>query len=220
MSLKDTIKGAREEVAASGNPFERPSAKGDSESGGSTSRSSDQGFSRRSAARSKPSRKAAAGVRVVSSGKKPKADMSKEERKAQRRKDREVEDRRYNVTQMLLEQNEDYMKSRKMWWVFLIAAVVLMAIALLLYGRITSAKEDPQSAIGIAAVVSMVMAYIVVIVGMIFDFTKIRPMRKEAEKRAESMSDKRLKTLLVEKAKKEEAEKAERKAKRPSFFKR
>ncbi len=216
MSLKDTIQGAREEVAASGNPFERTSSKGNKGSGGADAKSSDQGFSKRSAARGKPSRQAAAGVRVVSSGSKSKstANMSKEERKAERRKEREVEDRRYNVTQMILEENEEYKKARKRWWAFLIGGVAFMAIALILYGRVTSTQTSPESPMGIAAVISMVLAYAVVIGGLVYDFTKIRPLRKEAEKRAQSMSDKRLKARLVEKAEKDEAEKAARKAKR------
>ena len=67
MSLKDTIRGARDEVAASGNPFENMGGKGKggdkgkSASGGSAAK---RGYARSSAANRKPSREAAAGVRI------------------------------------------------------------------------------------------------------------------------------------------------------------
>ena len=216
MSLKDTIRGARDEAAASGNPFERSKATAEDEAPQEVARTK-RGTARRSAASAKPSREAAAGVRVVSSsGKTTKgtAQMTKEERKQERKKEREKEDQRYSLTQAYLEEDEEYKKARKRWWAFLIGGVAFMAIALILYGRVTSTQTSPESPMGIAAVISMVLAYAVVIGGLVYDFTKIRPLRKEAEKRAQSMSDKRLKARLVEKAEKEEAEKAARKAKR------
>ncbi len=212
MSLKDTIKGAREEVAASGNPFERKSNKGD-DAQADMSRPG-QGFSRRSAARGKPSRQAAAGVRVVSTNKKPQSDMSKQERKVERRRERDLEDRRYSVTQILLKENEEYTRLKKFWWVFLIAGVVFMGISLAMYSLVTKSGQSPENWMGVVAIVCMVLAYVVIIAGLLFDFLKIRPLRKEIEKRTNSMSDKRLKARLAENAKKEEEEKAARKASR------
>lgn len=214
MSLKDTIQGAREEAAASGNPFDR-TKKGEATQDSQTSTRTDQGFTRRSMARAKPSRAAAAGVTVVSSGKgKPEDKMSKEERKAKRKAEREVEDRRYNVTQILLEENPEYHKIRKMWWAFLIVGVVFMATALALYGTVSSGNGGVLPWMGTAAMVCMVLAYASVIAGLIFDYVKMRPLRKDADMRARSMSDKRLKTRLVEDAERKEAEKAARSKKR------
>ena len=68
MSLMDTIKGARQEAEESGIPFEKPTfrKKDDgNEAAGASEGSSSQGFTRRSAAKAKPSRQAAAGVQVV-----------------------------------------------------------------------------------------------------------------------------------------------------------
>ena len=198
MSLKDTIRGARDEVAANGNPFEnvgKGKDKGKSESGGSSAK---RGYARSSAANRKPSREAAAGVRVVSSSGKTKstANMTKEERKEEKRLEREREDRRYSVTQMILEKDEEYQKARKFWWRFLIGGFVLMVIALGLYGYVSNVGPTAPPIAYIGSIVAMVAAYAVIIVGIIFDFRKIRPRRKEAEQRVASMTDKKIQTIV------------------------
>ena len=201
MSLKDTIRGARDEVAASGNPFENMGGKGKekeqgkSASGGSATK---RGYARSSAANRKPSREAAAGVRVVSSsGKtKSKANMTKEERKEEKRLERENEDRRYSVTQMILEKDEEYQKARKFWWRFLIGGFVLMVIALGLYGYVSNVGPSAPPIAYIGSIVAMVAAYGVIIVGIIFDFRKIRPRRKAAEQRVASMTDKKVQSIV------------------------
>ena len=198
MSLKDTIRGARDEVAASGNPFEnmgKDKDKGKQASGGSSAK---RGYARSSAANRKPSREAAAGVRVVSSSGKAKstANMTKEERKEEKRLEREREDRRYSVTQMILDNDEEYQKARKFWWRFLIGGFVLMVIALGLYGYVSNVGPSAPPIAYIGSIVAMVAAYGVIIVGIIFDFRKIRPRRKAAEQRVASMTDKKIQTIV------------------------
>ena len=201
MSLKDTIRGARDEVAASGNPFEsvggkdKGKGKGKQESGGSATK---RKYARSTAANRKPSREAAAGVRVVSSSGKAKstANMTKEERKEEKRLEREKEDRRYSVTQMILEKDEEYQKARKFWWRFLIGGFVLMVIALGLYGYVSNVGPAAPPIAYIGSIVAMVAAYGVIIVGIIFDFRKIRPRRKAAEQRVASMTDKKIQSIV------------------------
>ena len=65
MSLKDTIRGARAEAEANGNPFER--SKGSAQEDASAEAEKSKRRPGRSVASAKPSREAAAGVRVVSS---------------------------------------------------------------------------------------------------------------------------------------------------------
>ena len=200
MSLKDTIRGARDEVAASGNPFEnvgKGKDKGKSESGSSAGKRG-RGYARSSAANRKPSREAAAGVRVVSSSGKAKstASMTKEERKEEKRLEREREDRRYSVTQMILEKDEEYQKARKFWRRFLIGGFVLMVIALGLYGYVSNVGPSAPPIAYIGSIVAMVAAYGVIIVGIVFDFRKIRPRRKAAEQRVASMTDKKIQTIV------------------------
>ena len=203
MSLKDTIRGAREEAAANSIINSRNGADKSAEAADAAAPSTNaQGFTRRSAARSKPAREAAAGVRVVSSsGKvKKKSNMTKAERKEERKRERAIEDRRYNVTQMYLEQDPAYQKARKVWWGFLIGGIVFMVLAMVLYWVISGQGQGANANMAIVSMVSMALAYGVVIAGLIYDWVKIRPMRKEVEKRTQSMSDKRLQTVLKRKA--------------------
>ncbi len=212
MSLMDTIKGARQEAEESGIPFERPSSKkkddGKNTSAGEGANA--QGFTRRSAAKAKPSRQAAAGVRVVrtsggstKSGK-PKDEMTKEERKAERKHDREIGDLRYNVTQQILEEREDYQKARKLWWKFLIGGVILMVAAIGIYTAVSSMKGNAPEFLAALGIVTMVGAYVVVIAGLVYDWVKIRPMRKEADAYVQSMSEKRLVNTVNKKAKEDQ----------------
>ncbi len=195
MSLKDTIQGAREEAGnniGSVRPSKRSEGSNDAEAASSTS--GQQGFTRRSASKAKPSRRAAAGVRVVSSNGKNKsqANMSKEEKKAERKREREKDDLRYNVTQKLLEERPEYKKARKTWWIFLIVGLVLMAIAFINYTVVTNSNGTAPMWVAFLAMGCMIAAYGVLIVGLIYDWRTIRPMRKDVDKYVRSMSEKRL----------------------------
>lgn len=196
MSLKDTIKGAREE-AQTNMPLDRSANKNTSESvsGGS---SNQQGFVRKSATKARPSRRAAEGVRMVSSsGKtKKKTDVSKEVAKAERKHDREISDLRYNVSRKLLEEREDYQRVHKVWFRFLIAGIVLMAIAVLLYIIVSNLGTNSPEILAFIGLVVMVAAYVVVIIGLIYDWRKMRPLRKETDAYVQSMSEKRLVTAI------------------------
>ena len=213
MSLKDTIRGAREEVGANGNPFSRSDSKGSDEASGDTAKAGKRVGSRRTMAKAKPTREAAAGVRVVSSSgktKSGKANMTKAERKAERRSEREREDRRYTLSQAYLDEDEVYKKSRKVWWIFLGVGMVLIVIAFTLNGIVTQTTQSGQEANPAFAYVSMaamVLAYISIIGGMVYDFVKIRPQRKKIESRVASMSDKRVKTVLNQRAREQAAKK-------------
>ncbi|MDO4806783.1 MAG: hypothetical protein Q4A07_05990 [Coriobacteriales bacterium] len=197
MSLKDTIKGAREEAGSNVRPFDRApkDASDDAVSAGS---SNQQGFVRKSATKAKPSRRASEGVRMVSSsGKtKKKSDVSKEVAKAERKHDREISDLRYNVSQKLLEEREDYQRIHKIWFRFLVAGIALMATAVILYLIVSNMGTNAPEALGILGLLVMVAAYIVVIVGLIYDWRKIRPIRSEVDAYVKSMSEKRLITAI------------------------
>ncbi len=200
MSLKDTIRGAREEVAANVKPFERK--KDAVEAAEAEKSTASQGFTRRSAASGKPAREAAAGVRMVTAdGKtKSKSKLTKEERKAERKREREIEDQRYTLSQAVLKENEEYNRKHKIWLRFLIAGIVLMVLALSLYGLVVQQGQNAPEALAISSIVVMVLAYIVVIAGMVYDWRKVRPLRNDAEKRVSSMSDKRVRSALSKRA--------------------
>ncbi|MBR3316952.1 MAG: hypothetical protein IKG21_03910 [Atopobiaceae bacterium] len=222
MSLLDTIKGAREE--ADGNvPFERGGKKEEPEEEVAPKRS---GAVRGSAARAKPTREAAAGVRVVKSGGKSerqkkseaeKANMTKEERKAERKAERaaerEVEDRRYNLTQAYMEENEEYKHARKTWWIFLGVGMALVVVAFTLYGFVNQNRESASPVLAFLSAATMICAYISIIGGLIYDWVKVRPIRQQVQQRVDSMSDKRVRAVLNKKAK-EQAEEEKRNKKK------
>ncbi len=201
MSLMDTIKGAREEAGANV-PFERSSKDAKSADDQSAAKSdggkSGQGFVRKSAGRARPSRKAAQGVRMETASGKPKSkkDLTKEELKAEKKHSREVDDLRYNVTQKLLEEKSEYKTARKMWWRFLIGGLVFMVLAIIQYSVVTAQGASAPVWMAISAMVCMVIAYIVLIIGIIYDWRTIHPMRKDMEKYVQSMSERRLITAI------------------------
>ena len=214
MSLKDTIRGARAEAEANGNPFER--SKGSAQEGASAETEKPRRRPGRSVATAKPSREAAAGVRVVSSsGKttKNQSEMTKEERKAERNREREKEDRRYSLTQAYMEEDEEYKAAHKTWWIFLGVGMALVVVAFTLYGFVNQQGANASPVLAFLALASMVCAYICIIGGLIYDWVKIRPLRQKVAKRVESMSDKRVRTVLNQKAR-EQAEEERRKARK------
>lgn len=194
MSLKDTIQGAREEAA--GNRVSVPATEADNNG----DEKPDAGFVRKSPSRAKPRREAAAGVRVVSGNGKDKstAGMSKEEKKAEKKRQREKEDRRYAVSQMLLEQDADYQQYHKVWWRILIVGFVMMVLSMILYALVSSQGEYTSLPLAICALVTLVLAYTSVIIAFIYDWRKVRPIRQACDARASSMSEKRINKLLRE----------------------
>lgn len=208
MSLKDTIKGAREEVSASGNPFERSGGDQGGSSGSASGDTQGQGFMRRSASRAKPSREQAAGVRVVSSSGKSRsaskstANMTKAEKKAERQREREKEDRRYAVSQMFLEENPEYQQRHKIWWRMLVTGFAFMVLAIITYMLVNQQGESTPLWLAAISLGSMVLAYIAIIVAFVYDWRTIRPIRRTQESRAASMSDKRINRALRERDKK------------------
>lgn len=83
------------------------------------------GVARKSAASAKPARQAASSVRVVPASSKARRKelekgenlegLSKEEKRARKAKQRAKEDRIYTVSNILLKQDEDYTKRRRIW---------------------------------------------------------------------------------------------------------
>ena len=139
--------------------------------------------------------------------------MTKEERKAERNREREKEDRRYSLTQAYMEEDQEYKAARKTWWIFLGVGMALVVVAFILYGFVSQQGENASPVLAFLAMASMVCAYIAIIGGLIYDWVKIRPLRQKVAKRVESMSDKRVKTVLNQKAR-EQAEEERRKARK------
>lgn len=211
MSLKDTIDGARKEAAEAGSL--RPGQpKGDEAEDAAEER---KGFSKRSVSRAKPAREKSSGVRVVSStgrtvsGGKAETEMTKEEKKARKAERRDREDRRAALQQAILRKSGAYRKGYKLWWILLGIAVGVTVVSWLLVYYFPDDSSNYQTPVGMVALLTMIVAYTCIIVAFVYDWRKVRPMRKQAEGMVAGMSDKKVNQMLVEDAQEREREQAE-----------
>ena len=170
---------------------------------------------KRSAARAKPARAAAGSVRRGSVA--PKDQTAKEATaariasKAQRNKDRADEERVMSVANILAERHPDYAGIRRVWWALLIGGAVSAVITLLGGQFVTWFGEVARQVATIVTTVFLILAYILIFAAFIYDWRKLRPIRKDAEAQARSMTEKRQQALIAEF---EEAEAQERAVKR------
>lgn len=217
MSLRDTIEGARKEAEgiAVGMPKKGDEAKSPDDE--------KKGFARSSAAKARPAREAAASVRTAS---KPKdqgilgtSGESKEEKRERRRREREQNDMRTRAYDVVLRSIPEYRKTEKTFWIIVGAGFVLAVISLIT-AYIFGSEPSLGSWQGLVSVISLVLAYALIIGGFIFDFAKRRPFRKRAEVQVRGMTDKRIAELFeqenrekLERQAKKEAKKADRRAK-------
>ena len=95
----------------------------------------------------------------------------------------------------------------------------MTVISLLLAYVFPTESKEYTTAQGIAAIVTLVLAYGFIIAAFIYDFRKRRPFRKAAERRLQGMNDKRVADYIASEdekaaraAAKAEAQKAEGKA--------
>lgn len=183
------------------------------------------GMTRKGASRAKPVREAGGSVRVVKAnatgGGKPAAQMTKEEKKELKRRERDARDRQVVVSNILLKQSPEYRKYRRFWWVLLGAGLVLTAVAWLCMFVFPGASSDVTEPLGMASVVALVLAYVCIIGAFIFDWVKERPYRKRADTEVAGMTDKRMQQVIdkdyeeeaAARAAKEEAKKGKRSSK-------
>lgn len=213
MALKDTIAAARKEVQDAGGIRPVPNA-----SNKETRDTEKSSTARGSAARAKPARSAAASVRVVSaadakagrSGKRP-SEMTRAERKAERESKRSEEDLHYSAANIILERQEEYHSRRRLWWI-LIGVGVALTIASFLLTRAFPVNDAANAPYVTVSIVTLVLAYVLIIGAFIFDWRKIKPLRTAASEEASRLSNKRLKSLIREDAEAKAAAKASKKS--------
>ena len=208
MSLRDTIDGARRE--AEGNVVGRPKKEAENLGAGEEEK---KGFSRSSAAKAKPSREAAASVRVATKPKQGGAPggpaETKEQKRERKRREREEQDFRNRAYDILLRSSDDYKRTERVFWIILGAGLALAVISLVcvyLFGQ----SPDMSSWQGILSVGSLVAAYGFMIASFIYDWAKRRPYRKQTESRVRGLSDKKLLDLLEQERAKETAKKGDK----------
>ena len=181
------------------------------------------GVARKSAASAKPARAAASSVRVVPASSKARrkesekgedlSNLSKEEKRERKAKQRAQEDRIYTVSNILLKKDEDYLKRRKIWWALLGAGMLLVvAVWISLY----AVSQAGTKATGPIQMAGIVLAYVVIIGAFIYDFARIRPLRNLYRSQAEGMTENKLNAFIEREAAEEDRRRAEREAKKVS----
>lgn len=146
----------------------------------------------------KPASKAAASVRVqtsrssMSKGQKAVANqaMTKEEKKAARAKERELENLIYTATTVLTNKDEKYKKLRRIWWGLLISAVVFTALSWLTLSTGVGGQ--------VLSIVVLVLAYAGIIGALIMDFTVIRKRRNVFRDKVNAMTRKQVERVVEE----------------------
>ena len=127
-----------------------------------------KGKTRKSAASAKPSSGRAATVR----GPAPKSKKQKKEERRQREEKRDQQLRAMAPDARRFEEQPEYKRLRRYWWICLIAAIACIAVSFL-----TSRTET----LTFLYIPLLVAGYVLVIVAFYIDLGKIRKMRKKYE---------------------------------------
>ena len=218
MSLRDTIKGAREEVDANGVLSRKDKEETPQEEASEGEGEKNQGFAKKSLSRAKPAREAAAGVRVVESSGKSKGKgkaaqtMTKEEKKAEKRRQQEINDMRYAASDAILNQNPNYAKYHRTWWILLGSGFIALLFTFVTNIANPTEASDVRTNLGLLSLILVVFSYIAIIAAFIYDWRKIRPLRKQADAAAGAMSMKKLTTTVDGIREQRRAEEAARQA--------
>lgn len=174
------------------------------------------GMARRSPSKAKPVQEAGTSVRVVKKHKNPDGTvdttgLTKEEKKAQRKAEREEQDFLAALIDAMLKRDETYNKRRRIWWVFL-GVGLLCVVGSFGAGYIGAADGSNMYNLdttgGILSVVCLVLAYVFIITSLVYEYMKIRPMRREVTDQLHGMSDKKRHALMDQLYEEREAKKA------------
>lgn len=201
MSLRDTIAGATKEAREATASLSKKDNSEEAE------RPSYSAFGRKSAATAKPAREAAASVRVSGSG----APKSKEEKRAERARQREREDIRSRGFEAMLRADSDYHRAERIWWVFLGLGFVATIITLVLSYMVPESR-DLNTGVGMISAIMLVFAYFCIFGSVVYSFFKMRPLRKKVEAKVAGMTDKKLNDFYLERQAEYDRKRAERKA--------
>ena len=156
-----------------------------------------QGSVKPRTASAKPASKAGASVRTTSKPKPKNAkqramaemNMSKEEKKAARAKEREAENVAYTAIDILTRKDARYKKLRRIWWVLLVVAVIFTVLS-----WATVIIEMPLA----VNIVSLILAYAAIISALVMDFTVVRKCRNKHRDKVASMTRKQQERIVYE----------------------
>ena len=187
-------------------PFNQRNMPKSAAAGEEETKTSATGMARRSPSKAKPVHDAGTSVRVVkkhknADGTVTTTGLTKEEKKAQQKAEREEEDFFASLTDAMLKRDPLYNKRRHMWWVFLGLGLVCVVLSFA-FGYLGATDGSNMYRLdtmgGILSVVALVLAYVFIITSLVFEFMKIRPMRKEVTAQLQGMSDKKRRALMDE----------------------
>lgn len=220
MSLFDTWKAAVKEADEAGSLPWRKHDQEDHESEDAEERS---GFSKPSAARAKPAREIASGVRIVDSKgaslSQSQTPLTKEQKREQKQARRDEQDRRSSAVRVLLGRDPKYRKGQRVWWILLGIGMVATLASWILSSMFPEAGVNPLSPLGLVTMALIVSAYACIIIAFVYDWRFVRPMRNKADQFVASLSTKKVEQILDDDARdfaKAQIERAEAKAKRRS----
>lgn len=166
---------------------------------------------RKSAASAKPARTAGGSVRSAPANSNA-AGLSREQRKASRDLERAQEDQIREVSQILCDSNPTYVRRRRIWWVLVGFGLGMVLVSTVI--AFVLKQTDMGTPGGMAGTVVLVLAYAGIIAGLVYDFVRIRPLRREADARAKSMRDKKRAEVIAKNQEERAAKKAARKARK------
>lgn len=173
------------------------------------------GATRAGASSMKPARSAASSVRQAP--KKPtggnrktramaEANMSKEEKKALRAKQREEENTLYTASSILCNKDAKFKKLRKIWWALLISAVVFTVLSWVTLSTGVGGQ--------VLSIVVLVLAYASIIGALALDFTAVRKRRNYFRDQVNAMSKRAVERIVEESYQERVAKEAAKKARK------
>lgn len=158
------------------------------------------GVAKKSAARAKPARGAAASVRVVKgTQEKSSLMMTREEKRAAREARREADQRHRFISSIILKNTPAY-RSRRIIWGVLMGIALLGTVVSIVTLQVFSPEMqwDLSTPVGVLSAGSIIVAYVALLAVFIFDLVMIRPLRNQADAAARALTPKKAAALEKE----------------------
>ena len=166
------------------------------------------GMTRKGASRAKPARQSAASVHVVEvSGHKDYSKMTKEERKEQKRKDRAERDSIAAASNIVMASDPTYRHRRTIWWTLLGIGIGCTVLAWIFFATL-------QGVSGLPGLIALIGAYAFIIGGFVWDWFKIRPIRRDTDEMVAHFAPKRIQQIIDDDYEERQAKKAAKAARK------
>lgn len=179
------------------------------------------GVARKSASSAKPATPAASSVHVVATSGKEKSKqyeqgenlegLSKEEKKERKRARRREEDRIYTASEALMKEDPEFNKYNRVSAIFMLGSVGLL-IALWIFIVVADVSGVTISTTVRNALLIVPIA--VILIGLIYDTVKVRPIRDRYQLMVQRMSDGKIDAIISKAAEKEEQEERAKEARK------